>query len=213
MPIVRQSLKPIETAYRQFLKKEGGLPRFHAKYVRPDSFPLCTGAFRMRGRYLYIARIGEVLLLGHNPYPDGVPKSGTVKRECGRWYAYITYEVERAEVSRAETEVGIDRNVGQVTCSDGVVYRMPDTARHERRVRRYQRMMARRRGPNRKKGDLCTACGHRDNADVNAALNILAFGNRAAGRGGSEKTLEEFLFDKARPVKRQMGIVNLRNSL
>ncbi len=319
MPIVRQALKPIETAYRQFLKKEGGLPRFHAKYVRPDSFPLCTGAFRLNGRYLYIARIGEVLLLGHNPYPDGVPKSGTVKRECGKWYAYITYEVEQAEVSKVGYSVGIDRNVSQVTCSDGKVFRMPDMAGHERRVRRSQRMMARRQGPNRKKGIKasnrwrraqslhqkaqaklrhirrnwchgtsrqvadnyslvhleklnnqgltrsakgtkdnpgtnvraktglnrvilascwgkfhqcldyktdtnyvnpaytsqtcskcgnvdkenrktqavfeCSACGHRDNADVNAALNILAFGNRAAGRGGGEVT---------RPVKRQM---------
>ena len=28
----------------------------------------------------------------------------------------------------------------------------------------------------------------RDNADINAALNILAFGNGAAGRGGGEVT-------------------------
>ena len=145
-------LQPIETAYRQYFKGEGRLPRFHAKYIRPDSFPLCAGTFRMRGRYLHVARIGEVLLPGHNPYADGVPKSGTVKRERGKWYAYITYEVEQAETVKAECSVGIDRNVGQVTCSDGKVFRMPDTARHERRVRRYQRMMARRQGPNRKKG-------------------------------------------------------------
>ncbi len=40
----------------------------------------------------------------------------------------------------------------------------------------------------------CLACGHRDNADVNAALNILALGTGATGRGGGEVT---------RPVKRQ----------
>ncbi len=39
----------------------------------------------------------------------------------------------------------------------------------------------------------CLACGH-DNADVNAALNILASGIGAAGRGGG---------DIGRPVKRQ----------
>ena len=322
MPIVRQSLKPIETAYRQFFKGGGGLPRFHAKYVRPDSFPLCTGAFRMRGRYLYIAKVGEVLLLGHNPYPNGVAKSGTVKRECGKWYAYITYEVEQSEVSKVQIEVGLDRNVGQVTLSDGTVYRMQDTTKYERRVRRYQRMMARRQGPNRKKGIkasnrwrraqslhqkaqatlrhvrqnwchgvsrevadkyslvhleklnnrgmtrsakgtkdnpgtkvraktglnrvilascwgkfhqcldyktntnyvdpaytsqtcnkcrhvdkknrktqsvfICTDCGHRDNADVNAGLNILASGNGAAGRRGGEVTW---------PVKRLGGVM------
>ncbi len=324
MPIVRQALKPIETAYKQFYKKEGGLPRFHARYVHPDSFPLCAGAFRLKGRYLYIAKIGEVLLLGHNPYADGVPKSGTVKRECGKWYAYIVYEVEQAEAVKPEGEVGIDRNVGQVTCSDGSVYRLPDRERLEARKRRYQRMMARRRCGSRKHGTrpsnrylrakqlhavtsgrihhvrhnwchhvsrdianrysrvhleklnnrgltrsakgtkdnpgtnvrakaelnrailascwgkfhqcldyktntnylnpaytsqtcnecgnvdkenrktqaafLCSACGHRDNADVNAALNILAFGNRAAGRGGCKVTW---------PVKRQMDTLIL----
>ena len=40
----------------------------------------------------------------------------------------------------------------------------------------------------------CVACGHRDNADVNAALNIMAFGNGAAGRGDGGVT---------RSVKRQ----------
>lgn len=40
----------------------------------------------------------------------------------------------------------------------------------------------------------CVACGHRCNADINAALNILALGTGAAGRGGG---------GVARPVKRQ----------
>ncbi len=41
----------------------------------------------------------------------------------------------------------------------------------------------------------CVKCGHRANADINAALNILASGNGAAGRGGGGIT---------RPVKRQI---------
>ncbi len=40
----------------------------------------------------------------------------------------------------------------------------------------------------------CLACGHADNADINAALNILASGIGATGRGGG---------DVGRPVKRQ----------
>ena len=41
----------------------------------------------------------------------------------------------------------------------------------------------------------CVHCGHEANADTNAALNILALGTGAAGRGGGEVT---------RPVKRQL---------
>ena len=42
---------------------------------------------------------------------------------------------------------------------------------------------------------ICLSCGYSGNADHNAALNILAFGNGAAARGGGETT---------RPVKREM---------
>ena len=46
----------------------------------------------------------------------------------------------------------------------------------------------------------CTACGHADDADVNAALNILAFGNGATGRGGGDTGGASC---QSRPVKRQ----------
>ncbi len=44
----------------------------------------------------------------------------------------------------------------------------------------------------------CLACGHTDNADINAALNILASGIGATGRGGGDNDL-----CRSRPVKRQ----------
>ena len=46
----------------------------------------------------------------------------------------------------------------------------------------------------------CTACGHADDADVNAALNILAFGNGATGRGGGDTGGAA---RRSRPKKRQ----------
>ena len=46
----------------------------------------------------------------------------------------------------------------------------------------------------------CVACGHQGNADVNAALNILARGTGAAGRGGGAVR---------RPVKRQRDMPEL----
>ena len=317
--IVRLSLKPLETCYKQFWKGEGGLPKFHGRHTHAPSIPLAAGLFKLQGNYLHVQRIGQLKLSGNNPYPEGKPVSGTIKHECGRWYAYITYEVQITALPSLIKPVGIDRNVGQVARSDGVVHYTPDIEKLEARKRRYQRMMARRQKGNRKQGirpshrylkakrlharthrkiaqvrtdwchqvsreiankynlayleDLntkdmtasakgtaerpgrnvkqkarlnrgildsgwsrleqylsykaavkkvaphytsqtchacghtdrlnrktrayheCVACGYRDHADHNAALNILAFGNGAAGRGGGGAT---------RPVKRQM---------
>ena len=145
--IIRASLKSIEKNYKEFFKGNGsGLPKFK-KYSRAnDSFPLVRGKFRINGKHLHIEKIGEVLIFGNNPYPDGKPVSGTVKRECGDWYAYIVYEVAVDSKPRALKEVGIDRNCGQVALSDGKIYYLknPKLKMLEARKRRYQRMMARR---------------------------------------------------------------------
>ncbi len=314
--IVRTPLKAIEINYRKFYKKQGGLPKFKGRYTSTASIPLGAGTFKINGKWLHVQKIGQVRLIGHNPYPDARAVSGTIKNGHGDWYAYLVYETEQgAALPHIPTEVGIDRNVAQMALSDGTIYRAPDTRRLDARKRRYQRMMARRDGGSRKaerrasgrylraqkaaaqivqartnwchqvsreisdryydvvypedlntqgmtastkgtmdspganvrqKTDLnrgilatgwykleqclsykasvvkvpaaytsrtchacghvskenrkgrsfhCTECGHRDHADVNDALNILAFGNGATGRGGGEVT---------RPMKRQM---------
>ncbi len=319
--LVRLSLKPIETTYRQFWNGQGGLPKFHGRYTHTPFIPLDNQRFKLQGDWLHIQKIGQLRLSGNNPYTDGIAKSGTIKYECGKWYAYITYEVQITALPASIKPVGMDRNVGQVTRSDGVVHHTPDMDRLEARKRRYQRMMARRQKGSRKQsikpsnrylkakglaarthqkivqkrtnwchqvsreiadkynavymedlntqgmttsakgtaenpgknvkhkaglnkailssgwykleqclsykssvvkvapqytsqtchecghvdkknrktqsGFECVACGHRVNADMNAALNILAFGNGAAGRGGRRSS---------GPVKRQTGI-------
>ncbi len=150
--IVRLTLKQIETTYKNFYAGKGGLPRFKPQYDHVPSFPLGTGMFKLHGDYLHIQRIGQVKLRGHNPYPDARPVSGTVKHEARGWYAYIVYEVEITALPSSIKAVGVDRNVGQVARSDGIVHYTPDLERLEARKRRYQRMMARRQRGSRKQG-------------------------------------------------------------
>lgn len=150
--IVRLSLKPIETAYRQFYSGKGGLPKFKGQYDHVPSFPLAKGLFKLTGNSLHIQRIGQVTLVGNNPYPESRPVSGTVKYEAGHWYAYIAHEVKVTTLPAHIEPVGIDRNVGQVTCSDGAVYRLEEDEKLAARKRRYQRMMSRRQKGNRKQG-------------------------------------------------------------
>ena len=152
MAIVRLSLKPIETGYKKFYEGKGGLPKFKGQYDHVPSFPLGSGLFKLTGKSLHIQRIGQVGLVGNNPYPDSKPVSGTVKYEAGHWYVYIVHEVKVTASPAPIKEVGIDRNVGQVTLSDGTRYDMPKQDRLEARKRQYQRMMSRRRAGSRKQG-------------------------------------------------------------
>ena len=160
--VVRISLKPIETAYKAFFKdrETGGklnrkLPQFHGRYSTIPSFPIDYQSARVAGESLYVQKIGWMKLAGDNPYPDGEFKSGRIRYECGKWYAYLAYEVQaEASLPHAIKEVGIDRNVnadGWAVLSDGTKHPGPDLERRVARRKRYQRKMARQvKGSNRR---------------------------------------------------------------
>ena len=161
--VVRISLKPIETAYKEFFKdREAGgklnrqLPRFHGRYTTEPSFPIDYQSAKVSGDSLYVQKIGWMKLAGNNPYPDGTFKSGRVRYECGNWYAYLTYEVQaKASLPHSIREVGIDRNIanGQLAVlSDGTKHGGPELEKKIARRKRYQRKMARQvKGSNRRK--------------------------------------------------------------
>ena len=149
---VRAVLKQLETTYRNKFSNGSGLPKFKSKYDTVPSCPLANdGTFRIEGDSINIQRVGWCKLRGNNPTSDWKAVSGTIKYECGKWYAYVVYQGELTKALRAVETVGIDRNVKQITCSDGTVYRLPDEGRLRARKRRYQRTMARRQCGSRKK--------------------------------------------------------------
>ena len=161
--VVRISLKPIETAYREYFKdrETGGklnreLPRFHGRHTTEPSFPIDYQSAKVAGDSLYVQKIGWMKLAGHNPYPDGKFKSGRIKHECGDWYAYLTYEVQaEANLPHSIREVGIDRNVSDgrwAVLSDGTRHPGADLGKKVARRKRYQRKLARQvKGSNRRK--------------------------------------------------------------
>ena len=161
--IVKSSLQPIETTYKEFFKdvKTGGQlkrkpPRFHGKWTTPPSFPINYVSAKVSGDSLFVQKIGWMKMAGNNPYPDGEFRSGRVRHECGNWYAYLTYEVEaQASLPHPIREVGIDRNVSDgnwAVLSDGTRHGGPDLEKKIARRKRYQRKLARQvKGSNRRK--------------------------------------------------------------
>ena len=150
--IVKMSLKPIETAYKGFFKGICGLPKFHGKYTHKPSFPINYITAKISGEHLYIQKIGWMKFAGSDRYKGEKFVSGQVRYECGKWYAYIVYEVEVSEKPQLLTAVGLDRNCGQITLSDGTIHHGPDLKKKQARRKRYQKMVARRKkGSNRRK--------------------------------------------------------------
>ena len=159
---VRHTLKHQADAWQRFFKGRGGRPKFKGRdsgtgFTLPDQV-------RIRDGCIAVPKTGEYRLRrrGGNPYPEGVAKQAVFKREAGRWFCTVFYEVSAEAREDDGTSVGVDRNVGQCALSTGEIIRMPDSSRLEARKRRYQRRMARQaKGSGRRRrtrGKLSRTC-------------------------------------------------------
>ena len=151
--VVRYSLKYLADAYKRFLADpvNEGRPRFKARHCTVPAFTI-PEAVRMDGDRLYVPKVGWLRLAGSNPYADCKPLTVRVRMEGTeqhpKWYAYVCYEVPAEQVKQpaADGALGLDRNVGQATDSEGTVYAMPDTDKLDAQIARKQRELSRKQG-------------------------------------------------------------------
>ncbi len=145
--ITRHALKYQSDAWQACFQSGKGFPKFKSKHGSNPSFTIPEN-IRIQDGKLYIQKIGwlRIQRKGGNPWPEGKPVKAAVKREAGKWYAVVCYEVEFSCNDNPIT-AGVDRNVGQVAVVDSngseVIHHMPELARKEARRKRYQRKLAR----------------------------------------------------------------------
>ena len=149
---IRYVLKYQADAWQQCFRSSKGFPKFKKRWYDTDSVTFPAGSFKLSGRYLHLAKIGQVVIRGNNPYFDARPVSVVVQAVDGKFYATVCYAVAQVPCNQNGKVIGIDRNVRQFATSEGELCYLPDVTKLEARRRRYQRMMARRTKPNRKKG-------------------------------------------------------------
>ena len=126
-------------------------PRFKSRHSSPPGFTL-PDQVRLDGARLHIPKVGWVrltgsgLYLGHTPKQVRVLKAGTDRHP--KWYAHVFHDVpaDRLPPPAAAGALGLDRNVGQATDSDGTVYALPDTDKLEANIKRKQRELSRKQG-------------------------------------------------------------------
>ncbi len=166
--VVRYALKYLADAYtRSFDSAEAGLPHFKSRHRTTPGFTI-PQAVRMDGTRLHIPKVGWVRLAGNHGRYLGCPaqqvrllREGTERHP--KWYAYVFHEVpaDRVRPPAATGALGVDRNVGQATDSDGRVYVLPDTANLDANIKRKQRKADKARERSRRNGQPLSHRGRR----------------------------------------------------
>ncbi len=142
---VRSTLQHLSEAYKWFFKAGTGYPDWKRKCKDTPKFTVPDRS-RVKGKQIYIPKIGWVRLTGKNPYAGHKLKQATFKYKGGNWYVSILYEVHDPRPDRPDkpvNPVGIDRNVGQVALSTGVLCELPGLLELDVKLHRLQKKLAR----------------------------------------------------------------------
>ena len=145
---LQQTLKNLETAYKNFFEKRAEKPVFKKKgqrdsfrYPDPKQFKLDQANSR-----IFLPKVGWVLYRNSRPI-EGTAKNVTVSRTAGRWFISVQTEREVEQPQHpAATIVGVDVGVAVfATLSDGTAFAPVHSLRtQERKLARAQRKLSRK---------------------------------------------------------------------
>ncbi|MGA5880669.1 RNA-guided endonuclease InsQ/TnpB family protein [Streptomyces cellulosae] len=177
--ILQQSLRDLDTAYRNFFdglkgkRPRMGAPRFKSKRDNRQSIRFtANAAWRITpGGKLRLPKIGDLKVKWSRTLPS-TPTTVTVVRDAaGRYFASFVVETDASEVLPETTpEVGIDLGLGHfAVLSDGTKADSPRFLRRaEKRLKKTQRALSRKEkgSRNRNKARLKVARAHARVADA-----------------------------------------------
>ena len=152
---LQQSLRHLDTAYRNFFGSGAGFPRFKSRKACRLSYttPMNGHSIKVGTKNITLPKAGRVRAVIHRSAPDAwTIRSATVSMERdGTWYCSVLYEYEEdiQPVSHPEDNaVGLDyKSDGLYVSSDGVVCGSPKFFRKsQEKLARAQRKLAKKQG-------------------------------------------------------------------
>ena len=117
--VLQQSLKDLDSAFKNFFEKRAGFPKFKKKGIK-ERFRFPQGCkLEQHNNRLYLPKIGWVRYRNSRNVVGEI-KNVTVSKKCGRFYASIQTELE-VEISQHQGgEIGIDMGIVRfATLSNG----------------------------------------------------------------------------------------------
>ena len=166
---LQQSLRHLQTAYRNFFQGRAKYPNFKKKDGH-QSAEYTTSAFKWDGVSLKLAKQSSPLNIRWSRRFTGKPTTVTVSRDpAGRYFVSLLVEVEIPRLPVVNAVVGIDVGLKDVVVtSDGEASGNPrHTAQYAARLAKYQRRLARKQkgSNNRRKAKRKVARVHAKIAD------------------------------------------------
>jgi putative transposase len=148
---LQQSLKQLETAYKNYFHslkgmrkgKKVGQPRFKKK-TNGQSATFTKVAFSIQNGEVYLAKIGNLKPVWSRELPSE-PSSITVIKDCAnRYFLSFVVEIESSQIDAKNQSVGIDLGIKTfAVMSDGEKAISPDYSKHDRKIHKLQRKLAR----------------------------------------------------------------------
>ena len=108
--VLQQSLKDLESAFKNFFAKRADFPKFKCKGEK-DSFRFPQGCkLEQQNSRIYLPKIGWICYSNSRAI-SGCLKNVTVSQKCGKWYVSIQTEFETEIPTPKGGEIGIDMGV------------------------------------------------------------------------------------------------------
>lgn len=143
--VLQQSLKDLESAYRNFFAKRADFPKFKKKGLK-DSFRYPQGCkIEQENDRLWLPKIGWVRYRNSRDVVGEI-KNVTVSQKCGRFFVSIQTEFEQEIPQHQGSEVGIDMGVARfATLSNGDYFEpLNSFKKHQNALKKAQQRLSRK---------------------------------------------------------------------
>ncbi len=144
---LQQSLRDLDTAFKNFFEKRAKFPRYHSKHDCKQSYRTINqnNKIRIDGNYIKLPKLGLVKI--KLTQSIGLIHDVTVKRNAsGKYFASVLAEFEPLTIKPKDNQIGIDVGIGHF-CSDSngnVVDNPKYLFKSGKKLRRAQRGLSRK---------------------------------------------------------------------
>jgi len=149
---LQQSVADLGVAFNNFFSSRNGKrkgpklksPRFKKKASR-QSARFTQRAFSLKGEKVYLAKIGNLKVKWSRPLPSEPTSVTAIKDASGRYFLSFVVEVQPEIQPAPNPSIGIDLGLKTfASCSNGEKIDSPDYGYLYRKLKRYQRRLAKR---------------------------------------------------------------------